>query len=62
MNHPYVKRFIEERELTLFILADISGSGKFGSRKETKKDNFGANRRDKTLKERFKSRFFIGTD
>lgn len=38
MNHPYVKRFIEERELTLFILADISGSGEFGSRKEAKKD------------------------
>lgn len=38
MNHPYVKRFIEERELTLFILADISGSNEFGSRKEPKKD------------------------
>ncbi len=38
MNHPFVKRFIEERELTLFILADISGSGEFGSRKELKKD------------------------
>ncbi len=38
MNHPFVKRFIEERELTLFILADISGSGEFGSRKELKRD------------------------
>lgn len=38
MNHPFVKRFIEERELTLFILADISGSGEFGSRREPKKD------------------------
>jgi uncharacterized protein (DUF58 family) len=38
MNHPFVKRFIEERELTIFIIADCSGSGEFGSRKEKKKD------------------------
>lgn len=38
MNHPFVKRFIEERELTIFILADISGSGEFGSIKEPKKE------------------------
>ena len=28
---PYVKQFMEERELTLFFLIDISGSGHFGS-------------------------------
>ena len=38
MNHPFVKRFVEERELTIFIIADCSGSGDFGTRKERKKD------------------------
>lgn len=38
MNHPFVKRFVEERELTIFIIADCSGSGDFGSKKEKKKD------------------------
>jgi uncharacterized protein (DUF58 family) len=38
MNHPFVKRFVEERELTIFIIADCSGSGEFGTRKEKKKD------------------------
>lgn len=30
-NSLYVKRFVEERELTVFIIADISGSTFFGS-------------------------------
>lgn len=38
MNHPFVKRFVEERELTIFIIADCSGSGEFGTIKERKKD------------------------
>jgi uncharacterized protein (DUF58 family) len=38
MNHPFVKRFVEERELTIFIIADCSGSEEFGTRKEKKKD------------------------
>jgi uncharacterized protein (DUF58 family) len=38
MNHPFVKRFVEERELTIFIVADCSGSGEFGTRNEKKKD------------------------
>jgi len=38
MNHPFVKRFVEERELTIFIIADCSGSGDFGTKKEKKKD------------------------
>jgi uncharacterized protein (DUF58 family) len=38
MNHPFVKRFVEERELTIFIIADCSGSGEFGTKKERKKD------------------------
>ena len=32
MNHPYVKVFEEERELTMMLLIDVSSSLKFGSR------------------------------
>jgi uncharacterized protein (DUF58 family) len=28
---PYVKRFVEERELTVLLVVDLSGSGAFGS-------------------------------
>ncbi|MBI2441972.1 MAG: DUF58 domain-containing protein [Lentisphaerae bacterium] len=31
MGHPFVKRFCEERELTIVFLVDISGSMAFGS-------------------------------
>jgi uncharacterized protein (DUF58 family) len=31
MGHPYVKRFVEERELTIIFLVDLSASGAFGS-------------------------------
>lgn len=30
-NHPYVKVYEEERELTVVLLIDVSGSGNFGS-------------------------------
>ena len=30
-GHPYVKRYVEERELTVFFLVDLSSSGSFGS-------------------------------
>ena len=30
-NHPYVKVFEEERELTVMLLIDVSGSGNFGT-------------------------------
>ncbi|MBN2662413.1 MAG: DUF58 domain-containing protein, partial [Bacteroidales bacterium] len=30
-NHPYIKIFEEERELTVILLIDISSSGMFGS-------------------------------
>jgi uncharacterized protein (DUF58 family) len=30
-NHPYVKVFDEERELTVMVLMDVSGSGNFGT-------------------------------
>jgi uncharacterized protein (DUF58 family) len=31
MRHPYVKRYIEERELTVMLAADLSGSQRFGT-------------------------------
>jgi uncharacterized protein (DUF58 family) len=31
-NHPYVKIFEEERELTVMIMIDVSGSNNFGTR------------------------------
>ena len=38
MNHPFVKKFVEERELTLMLLVDVSGSGVFGSRAQSKRE------------------------
>jgi uncharacterized protein (DUF58 family) len=37
-NHPYVKIFEEERELTVMLLIDVSGSGNFGTTVSFKKD------------------------
>lgn len=37
-NHPYVKIFEEERELTVMLLIDVSGSGNFGTRVSYKRD------------------------
>lgn len=37
-NHPYVKVFEEERELTVMLLVDVSGSKEFGTRKMSKQE------------------------
>ncbi len=37
-NHPYVKVFEEERELTVMLLIDVSGSKKFGTEVQFKQD------------------------
>ena len=37
-NHPYVKIFEEERELTVMLLIDVSGSGNFGTAVAYKRD------------------------
>jgi uncharacterized protein (DUF58 family) len=37
-NHPYVKVFEEERELTVMLLMDVSGSGNFGTQSQQKQD------------------------
>ena len=38
MNHPFIKKFVEERELTLMLLVDVSGSGVFGSGDQSKRE------------------------
>lgn len=37
-GRPFVKKFTEERELTIFLLVDISASGNFGSGALSKRD------------------------
>jgi uncharacterized protein (DUF58 family) len=37
-NHPYIKVFDEERELTVMLLIDVSGSKKFGTQVQFKQD------------------------
>jgi uncharacterized protein (DUF58 family) len=38
MNHPFIKKFVEERELTVMLVVDVSGSGLFGSRDQSKRE------------------------
>nr|MSU41060.1 DUF58 domain-containing protein [Pedosphaera sp.]MSU43119.1 DUF58 domain-containing protein [Pedosphaera sp.] len=38
MNHPFVKKFVEERELTVMVVVDVSGSGRFGSQAQSKRE------------------------
>lgn len=38
LGRPYVKQFSEERELTVMLLVDASGSGRFGSVEQTKNE------------------------
>jgi uncharacterized protein (DUF58 family) len=38
MNHPFIKKFVEERELTLMLVVYVSGSGLFGSRDQSKRE------------------------
>jgi len=37
-GHPFVKRFVEERELTVFLLVDVSASGQFGTSGQMKSE------------------------
>lgn len=37
-GHPYVKRFHEERELTVMFLVDLSASGQFGTTSQLKNE------------------------
>ncbi len=38
LAHPYVKVFEEERELTVMLLVDVSGSGRFGTNGQFKEE------------------------
>src|SRR5205085_6456061 len=38
MGHPFVKRFIEERELTVLLVVDCSRSQHFGTRAQQKRE------------------------
>ncbi len=38
MRKPYVKRYIEERELTVMLVVDLSGSERFGTRSRFKSE------------------------
>jgi len=38
MGLPYIKKFREERELTVILLIDVSSSGQFGTRDSFKND------------------------
>ena len=38
LNKPYIKVFEEERELTVMLLVDVSGSRNFGTLSQTKRD------------------------
>ena len=37
-GHPYIKKFREERELTVMLVVDVSASGQFGSVRQTKNE------------------------
>ncbi|MFC1620853.1 DUF58 domain-containing protein [Candidatus Omnitrophota bacterium] len=37
-GNPYVKKFVEERELTVLLMADLSSSGHFGTKNKLKKE------------------------
>lgn len=37
-NHPFIKVFEEEREMTVMLLVDVSASGEFGTQKQLKQD------------------------
>jgi uncharacterized protein (DUF58 family) len=38
LGQPYVKRFVEERELTILLVVDLSGSQRWGTRQRTKSE------------------------
>jgi len=38
MNEPFVRKYIEERELTVMLVVDVSGSGDYGSEEDSKRE------------------------
>ena len=38
LNQPFIKQYVEERELTIMLVVDLSASGTFGSGEQTKRE------------------------
>lgn len=38
MGYPFIKKFVEERELTVFLAVDVSASKNFGGRDQSKRE------------------------
>ena len=38
MNDPFVRKYVEERELTVLLMVDVSGSGDYGSEEDSKRE------------------------
>jgi uncharacterized protein (DUF58 family) len=38
MNEPYVRKYVEEREMTVLLLVDVSRSGDYGSGEDSKRE------------------------
>ncbi len=38
MNEPFIRKYVEERELTVMLLVDVSGSGDYGSAEDSKRE------------------------
>lgn len=38
MNEPFVRKYVEERELTVMLIVDVSGSGDYGSIDDSKRE------------------------
>lgn len=63
-NEPYVKQFIEERDLNVYFFVDISGSGTFGnvSSKKQKINEFVASLMFSAMKNNDKIGLILATD
>ena len=40
MGTPFVKQYVESRDLTIFVIVDVSGSQNFGSRAILKRERY----------------------
>ena len=45
MGHPFIKKFVEERELSVFLVVDVSASGVYGSSRLIQTPGRSTNRR-----------------
>jgi uncharacterized protein (DUF58 family) len=47
MNHPFIKKFVEERELTVMLIVDLSGLRSFWIRLRTDQAGIGRRNRER---------------